>query len=406
MDSSPTAPSTRSTSSGSAVGRIPTTAAYFVSYIALGLAAAALGPTLARLAEQTHTSLGEISIVFTTYWLGYLLGSFQGGRLYDRLPGHVVLGSALLLMGVMLALAPAVSALWLLAGVMLVLGVAEGALDVGCNILLVWVHGERVGPFMQALHLFWGIGAFLSPMLIGQLVLASGGIAWAYWTLALVAIPVAVWLYRLPSPADPAESEHVTGGPLNGLLVTLIVMFLFLYVGMESSLSGWLPTYAASRAVIGETMAAFLTSGFWGAFTVGRALAIPFASRVRPRTILFIDLIGCLVGVGMLLQWPNSAEAIWVGVLGLGLSMGSIFATTMLLAERYMAITGQVTGWFFVGGSLGSMLLPWMIGQLIEPIGPRATMITVVIGLIVALLVLGVMVLNAPPERRRRESKT
>ena len=403
MDSSPAALTQEPLSSANAVGRIPATIGYYAAYIPVGLAGAALGPTLARLAEQTQTSLGEISILFTTLWLGYLVGSFQGGRLYDRLPGHAVLGSALLLMGIMLALAPTVSALWLLAGVMLMLGVAEGAVDVGCNILLVWVHGERVGPFMQALHLFWGIGAFLSPMLIAQLVLISGGITWAYWTLALLAVPVAAWLYRLPSPAAPAESERAATGPVNRMLVSLIVMFLFLYVGMESSLGGWLFTYAMSRDVIGETAAAFLTSAFWGAFTAGRALAIPVSSRVRPVTMLFVDLLGCLASVGVLLQWPDSEVAIWLGVIGLGLSMASIFATTMLLAERHLAITGLVTGWFFVGGSLGSMVMPWLIGQLIEPIGPRATMLATVIDLVVAVGVLAVLILYV---RRNSRSET
>jgi hypothetical protein len=42
----------------------------------------------------------------------------------------------------------------LLAGAIFALGMAEGALDVGGNTLLVWVHQEKVGPFMNGLHFF------------------------------------------------------------------------------------------------------------------------------------------------------------------------------------------------------------------------------------------------------------
>ena len=54
-----------------------------------------LGPTLPGLAEQTHTALGAISLLFTAHALGYMLGSFLGGRLYDRIPGHPVMAAML-----------------------------------------------------------------------------------------------------------------------------------------------------------------------------------------------------------------------------------------------------------------------------------------------------------------------
>ena len=34
------------------------------------------------------------------------------------------------------------------------------------NPLLVWVHGDEVGPAMNGLHFFFGVGAFLSPIII------------------------------------------------------------------------------------------------------------------------------------------------------------------------------------------------------------------------------------------------
>jgi len=76
--------------------------------------------------------------------------------------------------------------------------------------------------------------------------------------------------------------------------------------------------------------------------------------------------------------------AIWGGTLGLGLSMASVFPVTITLAERRMTITGRVTSWFFVGASLGGMSLPWLIGQLFEPVGPRATMFVILSALVLA----------------------
>ena len=333
--------------------------------------------------------------------LGYLLGSFLGGRLYDRVPGHPVIAAMLIVMAVMMVLAPLMSLLWLLTAVLLILGVAEGTLDVGGNTLLVWMHRDKVGPFMNGLHFFFGVGAFLSPIIIAQAVLMSGDIIWAYWVLALLILPAAVWLLRLPSPTAQAVSQDGPAEQVNHhsteaherLLVALIALFFLLYVGAEASFGGWVFTYAVTLDLTSETIAAYLTSAFWGSLTLGRLLAIPIAARFRPRSILLGDLVGCLASVGIILLWSNSLAAIWLGTFGLGLSMASIFPTTLSLAERRMTITGQVTGWFLVGAGAGAMSLPWLIGQLFESIGPRVTLFAIMVDLIVAAGVFAVLIL-------------
>jgi FHS family Na+ dependent glucose MFS transporter 1 len=372
-------------------GRISKTAAYYLAFVALGLTSASLGPTLPDLAENTRTHLREISFLFTARSLGYLIGSFLGGRLYDRKPGHPLM--ALMLIGMALALAfiPTISILWVLTGILLFLGMVEGALDVGGNTLLVWVHRHLVGPYMNGLHFFFGVGAFLSPLIIAQAVLVSGNITWAYWMLALLVAPVALWLLRLPSPTAQTVSKDGPIGQVNHRLVALIVLFFFLYVGAEVAFGGWIYTYAVELEITTEATAAYLTSAFWGALTIGRLLAIPIAARVRPRYILLGDLVGCLVSIGLILIWPGSLAAVWLGTLGVGLSMASIFPTTISLAERRMTVTGQVTGWFFVGASAGGMLLPWLIGQMFESIGPQVVMTALWVDLALALGVLFVL---------------
>ena len=384
-------------------GQRAKTVGYYAAFFALGLATAALGPTLPSLAEHTQTDLSEISILFIALSLGYLIGSFQSGRLYDRVAGHPLMAAGLIIMALMLSWVPLIPMLWLLAAVLLILGMAEGAVDVGGNTLLVWVHGHGVGPLMNGLHFFFGLGAFLSPVIIAQAVLVSGDIVWAYWTLALLLLPTAAWLLRLSSPRGQATSldESVDRRsaapprcePRERLLIALIALLLFLYVGAEASFGGWIFTYALALDVSSEMIAAYLTSAFWGALTVGRLLAIPIATRVRPRWVLFGDLTGCLASVGILILWPNSSTATWVGTIGLGFFMASIFPTALTLAERHMTITGRTTGWFLVGASMGAMILPWLIGQLFESIGPQSTMVVIAVDLIMAMGVFATLML-------------
>jgi FHS family Na+ dependent glucose MFS transporter 1 len=382
-------------------GKSAPTIGYFGAFVSLGMASAALGPTLPALAENTQTQLSEVSYLFTAHALGYLLGSFQGGRFYDRLPGHVIIISALVLLSAMLALTPLISTIWLLAVVMLCMGMAGGAIDVGGNTLLVWVHTRQVGPYMNGLHFFFGVGSFASPLIIALVDLATANLLGAYWILALLMVPAAAWLLWLPSPAPlpDAQPQQKAGAYANAtshflqkdsVTISLIALLLFLYVGAEASFGGWIFTYAVESDLAYSASAAYLTSAYWGALTVGRLLAIPIAFRVRPRWILFGDLGGCIASLALILLWPGSLAALWIGSLGVGFFMASIFPTAVSLAERRLRITGRVTGWFLVGSSLGAMFLPWLIGQLFEARGPWITMASVLVAIVSAL---GVVVL-------------
>jgi FHS family Na+ dependent glucose MFS transporter 1 len=386
------------------------TAGYYAIFVVLGLATASLGPTLPGLAEHTRSQLSEIGFVFTARALGYLLGSYQSGRTYDRLPGHPILAGVLVVLALMLFLVPLVEKLWLLTVIVLVLGAAEGALDVGGNALLVWLHGSRVGPYMNGLHFFFGVGALSSPIIIARAIALTGDIVWAYWVLALLALPVAVWMAALrhrtpPRPdgaAAPARAGQNTGerrisGAEQQRLVLLLSLFLVLYVGAEATFGGWIYTYAFTLGLGTKTSAAYLTSGFWGALMVGRLLSIPLAARYQPRSILLADLAGCVASVALLVLGPRTPAVTWAGSLGLGLSMASIFPTVISLAESRMAVTGRITAWFFVGASAGGMSVPWLIGQLFERVGPQSMMAVILADLAIALGLYFVMVRYAWP---------
>jgi FHS family Na+ dependent glucose MFS transporter 1 len=100
--------------------------------------------------------------------------------------------------------------------------------------------------------------------------------------------------------------------------------------------------------------------------------------------------------LGAIFLWPESLPVVWVGTFTFGLSMASIFPTTFSLAERRMEVTGRITSVFIVGGGLGAMSLPWVIGQVLDAIGPRAVIGTVLITLVVAFAVyIGLMLYSA-----------
>ena len=372
------------------------TAGYYAAFIALGLAGSALGPTLGGLAENTGTSLSQLGILFSVRSLGGLLGALLGSPLYDRTAGHPVAATMLLAMAVVLFLIPLVPLLWLLCLVMFAFGFAESTLDLGVNTLIMWVHGHAVPPFMNALHFFYGTGAALSPLIVAQAILWTHDIQWAYWTLSILLVPAAVGLLRLPSPSTQATTLQRGNRRVDYVLVGLIMLFLFLYVGAEIAFGGWIFTFAVRSVHVDEPTAAYLTSAFWGAFTLGRLLGIPVAARLRPRTTLCGSLVGALLALALLALWPSSLPVTWVGAVGVGLSMASIFPSVFSLAERRMVITGRVSGFLFTGISLGAMTIPWLVGRLVSDARPHAMMWCLLGVLALDLAVLLALLLRSP----------
>ena len=366
--------------------RLWQTAGYYAAFIALGMTTASFGPVLPYLAEQTHTQLSLISSLFAFRSLGYLIGSLRGGHLYDRRSGHPVVMFVLLGLAICIAVVPSIPLLIPLIVVLFGIGLGEGTLDVGANTLLIWVHGSKMGPFMNGLHFFFGIGAFIAPILIAQAVIQFGHFGPAYWLIGISILPVAFAFSRLPSPTHQQTIEGSQSKPYNRRLVILLIAFLFLYVGAEVGFGGWAFTYVTRLNLADEAAAAYITSAFWGALTVGRLLGFPISTRLQPAKILWVDLLGCLVSMGIIVFIPGSTVTIWIGALLLGLSMASIFPTALSLAEKRLNISGRITGWLFVGASLGGMVLPWVIGQVFEPFGAPIAMVLIFVDLVLATI--------------------
>src|SRR5678815_3952417 len=130
---------------------IVATFAYYLAFIILGLTTAAAGPSLLRLADHTASPLNIISYIFVFSSLGYLIGSFFGGRIYDRFSAHRFMSITLVVMAITCIFIPISHSLALLLFAMFLNGLAASILDVGCNTLLLWTHGDKAGPYLNCL---------------------------------------------------------------------------------------------------------------------------------------------------------------------------------------------------------------------------------------------------------------
>ncbi len=363
----------------------PQTLVYFAGLASFGILVASWGPMLPYIAAQTSTNLGDMGLVFTARAIGVFTISLLGGRVYDRLPGHPLIGGAMVLIAVVFAMVPLINELWLLLVLIFLMGLGLGLVSVGSNTLLAWVHPDNLGPWMNGMNFSNSIGSLLAPIAIIAILTSTGQSKWAFWLLAGLIGVFGLYTLFIPSPTIRRSMNETAAGRRTRFGTILpFALFFLLYVSAEVSFGGWLYTYTITLHPEAITGAGLLTSAFFTAMAVGRLAAVPLSSRLRPRTILLVDLLGAVASMIFILALPFSLTALWVGVIGYGLFMASIFPTWMAFSDRRIKINGQITGIFYAFGAVGSMTFPWLCGQIYDAHGPRMMLLAMFFALLAA----------------------
>jgi len=258
---------------------------------------------------------------------------------------------------------------------------------VGGNVLLVWVNPPKVNSMMNALHLFFGLGAFISPLVLAAAFRFSGGITWGFRILGVSVIPVAVFVFILPSPGRKTQAHKAQKNQDRRGLIALLSIFFFLFVGAEAAYGNWIYTFALTKKYADSVTAGILTSAYWGALTLGRFAAIFISLRVKPKVLILFALVLAILGFALLAVLPGSEALVWSVTIIIGFSIGPLFASTISLASENLRMTGSVTGVFLVGSSVAGMVLPWGIGQFFESWGPEVMPLSLLINTAAALCV-------------------
>jgi FHS family Na+ dependent glucose MFS transporter 1 len=392
-------------------GKRRNTIGYYLLFISLGLGLGITGPALPSLAEQTGSTLGAIGLILLVGASGGMLGTVLGGRILDRVPrGHRVLGSAQLISAALLAATPLAGSLPVLLLITFCNGLPVGMINTGANTLLMWTHGKKAGPYINGLHFSFGLGAFLAPTIFAQVINLGGTYQHAYWALAGLIMPISLFLLFLPGSPEHPDQRQDEAQPQERLLndlptVIVALLFLFFYVGSELTFGNWIYTYALTLNLADATRAAYLTSGFWLSFTIGRAISIPVAARSNPAQILTVAFLGGLGALALVILAPKSINMLWIATLAVGFFMAPIWATGYNLAGQSIKLTATISSIIILGDSFGAVVLPWATGQAIEHLGAQTMPRLVFASLTINALIFVVMLLQRRKALRRISSE-
>jgi fucose permease len=278
---------------------------------------------------------------------------------------------AVLIISAMLASLSFVRNISLLFFVVLFLGLGQGATEVGSNIGVIRIHNGNAGPFMNGLHLSFGIGATFCPIILSLFLRCYGSPRYAFCVLA--AYTALAGILALMLPEGKAMLRQRVPAIINTHKPFLIILFAVLFLSnlaVETSFSGWIHSYAVYTELVDVTAANYLTSAFWAALTLGRLTGIVFVRILGTAKLLFITCIAAAITPVVFLLFPAIPAILWITAILLGFFQASIIPAAMTLAGEQKILTGTVAGIFVAASSIGGMI-PTFADSLIFSIGPR-----------------------------------
>lgn len=355
--------------------------AYLIGFVLIGIALSLAGPSLSHLRDRVNTTDGGIAWVFVGQSAGYIAGSIFAGHGLDSGRGHRRWIAAMVLSSASLALIAMAPSLLLLVIAFAVLGLACGLCDVSGNTLVMWSRPEGPGPLLNSLHLCFAIGAMVTPLLVNRslhLVDSVWGVA-----LPMVALTAVCASLMLPHPSPMrtrlATVERSHAGGARTMHVAVICAFFFAYVAMETGFANWIHTYVEQIEYGDAGTATGVTSMFGFGFALGRVAAIWAARHVSSGWTVAITTGMSVVASVLFVIFDGPGLMLWIVTLLFGLTVAPQYASMLAYAESHLALSGRNTSAIVAASGIGGLLMPFIVGQLFDRVGPQSLPPTVLV---------------------------
>jgi len=345
------------------------------AFVAIGTSVASLGPALPEFARDAGVPVSSIGMLFTAIFGGMLASQTTSGVLVERRGTRRVV---LLSMGTFatgtagVALSSTLPALLLASAVM---GVGYGWSTIGINLVASRLLPHRPAFVLNLCNVLYGTGTASGPLLASVFLGAGGRARWVPLvggTLLIALLPWALGILpedgRHSTPHDDTEAPRwVLPRPL--VFVGLLVL---LYGGIEAGFGGWVATYVERTLGVAPARAALMASFYWTAYLGGRIVATALSLRVTPARTLEGAILGLIAGGAVLVSTVGRPWGTTVAVLLLGAATGPVYpamfgVVAARFADRAAFAVSAVSGI----GSIGAMVLPWVMGLTLPLAGGR-----------------------------------
>ncbi len=341
-----------------------------------------IGPIVPNLMASFEIRESMAGLLLGMGSAGFVVGPLIAGAIIDRINVRTAIVVGLLVEFLVLILFGLSPIFFVAAIANFLLHFGSSFVETGANYIPTLVRSKRTPhALMNLVHMFFSVGAFLGPILIGLYIESTG--EWRpimFFTMIPTGILI-LWSVMLRFPRrtpkrptqhnaeEPVASENDRGVVLR-VLRTPYVLFgalsLLLYVGAEVGISSWVVYYLQQRLDLSPALSAAGLSVLWIMILVGRYLNSLMGNRVSSMGLVAASSVLGAAGVVVLLL-VESATLAFVSLAWIGLCLSGMFPNVMgELNNREPERAGTVTAVMAMGAAIGAGLFQWFVGFLAE----------------------------------------
>jgi fucose permease len=364
----------------------------YVCFISLGLPDSLLGSSWPTIYKDFNVPVSYAGFVSVTIALGTIVSSLASDKITKKLsPGLVTAISIIMTAGALLGFSLS-NKFWMLIIFAIPYGLGAGGVD-ACLNNYVALHYES--KHMSWLHCMWGIGATISPYIMG-FVLTNGN-NWnnGYLIVSIIQFSLAVfvfttlpkWEKRKINNEDVMVAESLSIKQIISIpgAITCFILF-FCYCALEQTSMLWASSYLVLNNGMEEEIAAMLGSLFCIGITLGRAINGFLAMMFNDKFLIRLGL-GIIFGGIILLFIPVNVTSI-IGFILIGLGCAPVYpciihSTPNLFGkEKSQAMIGVQMACAY----LGTLIMPPLFGLIANQITISLLPVYLILILFLAIL--------------------
>ncbi len=293
----------------------------YLAFVSLGLPDSLLGSAWPVMRIQMDAPLAFAGVVSMLIAGCTIVSSLLSDRLTKRMGAGPVTAVSVLMTAASLFGFSISGSFWMLCVWAVPYGLGAGAIDAALNNYVALHYTSR---HMSWLHCFWGVGASVSPFIMGYCL--TNGLGWnnGYKTVSVIQIVIAAVMF-ISLPLWNGRKNGLTGGedhtPPLGLSqilrirgVKYVLLAFFGYCAVESTAGLWASSYLVlGRGISSETAARYASLYYLG-ITLGRFLCGFVANKAGDRNMIKIGIAVMFAGIAAI--WlPVKSD--WICLFGL-----------------------------------------------------------------------------------------
>lgn len=382
----------------------------YLSFISLGLPDSLLGSAWPVMRAEFDAPLSYAGFISAIISLGTIVSSLLSDRLTRKFGTGPVTAVSVALTAVALFLFSISTKYWMLIVFAIPYGLGAGAVDASLN---NYVALHLKARHMSWLHCMWGVGAMVSPFIMGFALTKGTGWEQGYLIVSIIQISLSAVLFAtLPlwkkcarnsseaqtqKSAEPVKLKEIV--KIKGAVACLICFFC--YCALEGTAMLWASSYMISHNNVSAEEAAMFASLFFIGITVGRGVNGFLTIKLSDKTLIRIGQALILIGI-IFIVVPSVKGLTIAGFIVIGLGCAPIYPSiihstpTLFGEDKSQAMIGVQ----MASAYAGTLAAPPVFGLLANHITPK--LLPAYLGVFLLLMI----AMHELAEYKTKKSKT